>query len=193
MTYFNNKYQPYLFPLLWLLLTAGLQVLGKPLLRYQNDVISTLEFWRLFTGHWVHLNWTHWLLNNLGFILLAALTKVNWRLSFWIKLILIHSLFISLMLLLLNPQLHWYVGFSGLLYGLYIVAAWLSYNKDKFISIMIMALVFIKIGLEQLFGSEVSTQALLGAPVVVDAHAYGLLCGIFSAVFLTLQIKTMKR
>lgn len=189
MIYFNKKTQPYVFPVLWLLFTALLQVIGKPIFRYESDVVSSFEVWRLLTAHWVHLNWTHWLLNNFGFILLVAITRVNWNSVFWIKLIIAHSLFISSALLFLNPQLHWYVGFSGVLYGLYIVAAMMMFKKEKIMSLMIMAIVMIKIGSEQIFGSEVSSQALLGAPVVVDAHAYGVACGLCMSILLLNKVR----
>lgn len=190
MTYFNSKFKLFLFPIIWIIFTAALQWLGKPILRYEHDVLSSLELWRLLTGHWVHLNWTHWLLNNLALILLVAITKVHWRLSFWIKVVLIHSLLISIAFLLLNSELNWYVGFSGVLYGLFMLAALLSFKNDKFMSALLMLIVFFKVAAEQFIGSEISTEMLLGAPVIVDAHAYGLLVGIVLGVLLmTKQIK----
>lgn len=196
MTYFNKpsnkQFEPYVFACLWLLFTALLQVLGKSTFRYESDIFSTFEIWRLLTAHWVHLNWTHWLLNNLGFILLVAITRVNWRLLFWLKLIILHSVFISLALLLLNPHLNWYVGFSGVLYGLYICAALLNFKKDKLTSSIIMAIVLVKVGSEQFIGSEISTQTLLGAPVIVDAHAYGVICGLCITILLLTKLIKIK-
>ncbi len=190
MTYFNNQYKAYYFPLFWIALTAVLQLLGKQYFRYENDLFSNLELWRLLTAHAVHLNWTHWLMNNLGFLLLVAITRVNWRFTFWIKVIVIHSLVISVALLVFNESLKWYVGFSGVLYGLFILAGLLTLKKDKLISLLILGIIITKILAEQFLGSEISTQALLGAPVIVDAHAYGVLCGlVLGALLMTKLIK----
>jgi len=188
MTYSSSQLKPYLFPLIWIVFTAILQLIGKQYFRYESDVLSSLELWRLLSAHAVHLNWTHWLLNNLGLILLVAILRVRWTLSFWLKVILIQSLGISVALLLLNTHLNWYVGFSGVLYGLYILAALLSYKKDKLMSLIVLAIVITKIMAEQLVGSEISTQALLGAPVVIDAHAYGIVLGLVMGVLLITKL-----
>ncbi len=177
-----------MFPLIWIVFTAGLQWIGKPIFRFEHDVLSNFEFWRLLTGHWVHLNWTHWLLNNLGLLVLVAITRVHWRISFWVKVIIIHSLIISIAFLILNSELNWYVGFSGVLYGLFMLAALLNLKKDKFMSLLLMGIVFTKIAAEQFIGSEISTEALLGAPVIVDAHAYGMLCGLALGVLLITKL-----
>lgn len=192
MTYFNNRLQPYYFVIAWIGFTAILQWLGKGYFRYDSDITSSLELWRLLTGHWVHLNWTHWLLNSLGFVLLVALLRVRWRLSYWIKVIIIHSLLISIAMLLLNPQLNWYVGFSGALYGLFMLAAIINIKKDKLMSVLIIAIISLKIGTEQFYGSTVSTEKLLGAPVIIDAHAYGFLVGTLLGVFTLLGLIRIK-
>ena len=192
MTYSNsfNKLKPYSFVLLWVLFTALLQWLGKGYFRFESNLFSTGEIWRILSGHWVHLNWTHWLLNNLGLLMLVALLRLRWRISFWLKVIAIHSVLISLALLVFNPQLQWYVGFSGVLYGLYMLAALMMVKKDTLMSIIIIAIIFVKIAAEQWFGSEVSTELLLGSPVIVDAHAYGFLIGtILGVLVLTTLIK----
>jgi len=192
MTYFNNRLHPYYFVIAWIGFTAILQWLGKGYFRYDSDITSSLEFWRLLTGHWVHLNWTHWLLNSLGFVLLVALLRIRWRISYWIKVIIIHSLLISIAMLFLNPQLNWYVGFSGALYGLFMLAAIINIKKDKLMSVLIIAIISLKIGAEQFYGSTVSTEKLLGAPVIIDAHAYGFLVGTLLGVFTLLGLIRIK-
>ena len=188
MIYSSSQLKPYHFALIWIVFTAILQLIGKQYFRYESDVLSSLELWRLLSAHAVHLNWTHWLLNNLGLILLVAILRVRWTVRFWLKVVVIQSLGISAAFLLFNEHLNWYVGFSGVLYGLYILAGLLSYKKDKLMSLIVLAIVITKIMAEQLVGSEVSTQALLGAPVVIDAHAYGVVLGLVMGVLLITKL-----
>ncbi len=190
MTYFNNNLKAYLFPFYWIILTAVLQLLGISYFRYEQDLFSSLELWRLITAHAVHLNWTHWLLNNMGLLLLVAITRIQWRTGFWLKVIIIHSIVISLALLLFNYNLKWYVGFSGVLYGLFILAALLTFKKDKLISLLLLVIIMAKILAEQFMGTDMTSQALLGAPIIIEAHAYGVLCGlVLGILLLTKHIK----
>lgn len=184
-----HRYQTYYFPFIWVLFLALMQLVGSELLRYQGDLLSNAELWRLLTAHMVHLNWMHWLLNSLGMLLLVAITHVYWSVSKWLLLIVVHSLFISLAFLWLNPELNWYVGFSGVLYGLYAVAAISILKKDKIIALLLLLFVSIKIIIEQGFGDEFTSRALLDSPVVVDAHAYGFVCGLICALIGGLMVK----
>ncbi|MBL7002734.1 MAG: rhombosortase [Gammaproteobacteria bacterium] len=193
MTYFNkikNQYRHYWFPVVLIVFFALLQWVGKDSLRYQNDLLSSHQWWRVLSAHWVHLNWLHWLLNSAGFLLLVALLELKWSARYWLLIISLQSLSISLGFLLFNPNLIWYVGFSGVLYGLYIFAAITRFKKDRFIASAILLLVLVKVVIEQWFGDSASSAALLGAPVVVDAHAYGVLCGGLMGTFI--QFKKMK-
>ncbi len=171
---------------------AVLQLLGKEYFRYEADVLSNGEFWRVLSAHWVHLNWTHWLLNSLGLLLLVAILRVRWHSVFWLSIILIHSVFISAAFLLFNAQLNWYVGFSGVLYGLFFLAGILSFKQDKMMASLILVFVMTKILAEQFWGASVSSETLLNAPVVVDAHAYGLICGLALSILWFLKILKVK-
>lgn len=164
---------------------AVLQIIGKEYFRYEASFINHSEYWRVLSAHFVHLNWLHWALNSAGLLLLVAITQVQWRVQKWILILLVHGLVISLAFLLFNPELKWYVGLSGLLYGLYANAALELWKKDKLIAGLLLLFVIAKIVSEQWFGNVLEVTNILNAPVVVDAHAYGLVCGL---IFALLQI-----
>ncbi|MCK4710938.1 MAG: hypothetical protein KAU21_20150, partial [Gammaproteobacteria bacterium] len=61
-----------------ILFMSVIQFIGPELFRFEARLITGLELWRVFTGHWVHANWVHYLLNMAGFMLCLGLTGVNW-------------------------------------------------------------------------------------------------------------------
>ena len=162
-----------------ILMMLGLQLVGTELLRYQTDLFQTMEIWRLLTGHWVHANWPHFLLNMSGFLLCVALTEVKWSFWQWGWRVLVLTTGISVGFLLLNPEIHWYVGFSGVLFGLYVLAAVATFNHHVLISRLILVFIGIKIILEQWSSVKISSADLIGVPVLEDAHFYGVILAIF--------------
>ena len=78
----------------------------------------------------------------------------------------------------LNPELDWYVGYSGVLYGIFMLAAFDLYPRDKIIAVLLAAAIVIKITIEQSGELNLTTSDIIGTPVVVDAHLYGVLLAI---------------
>ena len=169
-----QQLRPWL-PLLSLIpLMALLQWIGPQLLRYDPDLIDNGQLWRLFSGHWVHANWAHFGLNMLGFVLCQALTAINWKLWQWSWRILLLSIGISTLFISLQPEISWYVGFSGVLFGLYLLAAVATMGRQRWMSTVILAAILLKIILEQWSFVTITSADLIGVPVIVDAHLFGV-------------------
>ena len=162
----------------WAALMLLLQWVGPEALRYDPQAIRDGELWRLLSGHLVHANGRHLLLNLAGLFLCQALTGVNWSLWQWSGRILLLALMISLGLWWLHPGLHWYVGFSGVLFGLYLMAAVESLPRQALISSLLVLLLLAKILMEQFSSVKISSSGWIGVPVLVDAHLYGFLSGL---------------
>lgn len=170
-----SKWQPVL---LLIVIMFVLQWLGPELFRLQMDQLKNNQWWRLLTGHWVHANWIHFSLNMTGFLLCQALTGVNWSFWQWLWRIVVLSMGISAGFYLLHPEINWYVGFSGVLFGLYVMASFSSLAQQVFMSSALLLLVGVKIILEQVSSVNISTSELIGVPVLVDAHLYGVLLAL---------------
>ncbi len=173
-----NALRPYGPLAVWAALMILLQWVGPEALRYDPQVIRDGELWRLLTGHLVHANGRHLLLNLAGLFLCQALTGVNWSLLQWSGRILLLALMISLGLWWLHPGLRWYVGFSGVLFGLYLMAAVESLPRQMLISSLLVLLLLAKILMEQFSSVKISSSGWIGVPVLVDAHLYGFLSGL---------------
>jgi len=164
------------------LLVISLQLLGSESFRFVSDWPQSGQIWRLLTAHWVHVGWGHLWLNTLGLAICVSLTNPRWSLKRWFSQSLCLALGISLLLTLRNPQLYWYVGFSGVLFGLYFLAALDLYARDRLVAVLMGSAIVGKVLIEQLTSWDFDSSALIGAPVIVDAHLYGLVISIAIAL-----------
>lgn len=185
---------PYLWLLTIILLGATLpsgwlDVLGlKPLVEEEGR-----ELWRVFTAHFVHINFAHALLNTIGLWLCYFWAKELF--DRWVLLyIAILSFVIGVLILLYSPEELPYAGFSAVLYGLFVIGLLprIVLLKDRF-SLLAFALIFGWL-LWQFFASAWQLEeALIGGEVAVMAHLYAViiaLCIASMKIYLTARQKT---
>jgi rhomboid family GlyGly-CTERM serine protease len=178
----NRRLQAYLPVAVLALMMIALQFIGPQALRYDPQAVRQGELWRLISGHFVHANLRHLLLNLSGLWLCQALTGINWSLWQWLWRSLALALSISLAFWLLQPQLRGYVGFSGVLFGLYLLAAVRSLPRQPLVSSLLLLSVLAKILMEQFSSVKISSSEWIGVPVLVDAHLYGFLAALLLAI-----------
>ena len=168
---------PLLLSLLGILMGALPQA-WQEALQYQRDAIIAGEWWRLVSGHLVHLNLPHQLMNLLGLWLIWGLffTREGLR---PLCLYLLPALLIgtSLCLLLFDPGLAWYRGLSGALHGLLALALLRQWRIQPVTGGLLLTLFAAKIIWEQASGPLPGSEAWVAGRVIVDAHLYGAICG----------------
>jgi len=167
---------------IFLSIAVVLQLIGPEYFRYQHDWLQSGQVWRVITAHWVHVGWAHLFLNTTGLAICVTLTTPNWSLKRWFAQSLAMGAAISILCTLQNPEIFWYAGFSGVLFGLYFLAAHDLYRRDRLIAVLVASAIVVKIVLEQYTSIDLDSSALIGARVVVDAHLYGLLSAIAIAL-----------
>src|SRR5262245_48213898 len=86
-------------------------------LRYERDGVARGEYWRLLTGHLVHGSPLHLLLNSAGLALIAVLFPRDYSLAQWLFILFVSIAAMDVGFVWFEPQLAWYVGFSGVLHG----------------------------------------------------------------------------
>ena len=89
--------------------------------RYQRDAIENGQYWRLVSGHLVHLGLGHLWPNLAALVIVAALFDGELRNADWWRVSLASAAAIDVGLYAFEPDVAWYVGLSGVLHG--IVAA----------------------------------------------------------------------
>ncbi len=161
---------------------------------FKRDEINHGEWWRIVTGNFVHTNYPHLALNLTGFWIMGFLFMD----SFKTKKILISTLFLSiftgLFLYWFSPNLAWYAGFSGVLYGLFLVGAVTAiYQKDYLFGFGVAILIISKVLWGYFMGGSESSAELIGVPVATDAHLFGIIGAAFVSTALGVQFYFQER
>jgi len=174
--------------LLWLLLIllcAIFQSSGFVTeLRYDRQLIASGQWYRMISANFVHLNNSHLLMNALGVVLVMAFFSGHLKKMQWIGLIVISSLFVTIGLTLFNPEIHRYVGLSGVLHGLFIAGAMIEIKRFPLSGWLLLVVLVGKLAWEQLVGAMPGSESMINGRVVVDSHLYGAIAGaVFSGLY----------
>lgn len=149
--------------------------------RYDRVLVLQGEIWRLVTGAWVHLSWTHLAINLLGLTLVLILFKKFYRPT-QVVLLLIGISTTSHLLLLTYPPLIWGVGLSGALHGLFIYYTLVNIYP---ISRSFAAILLCGLGLKLLIEAGLKHSAYLwltDSIVALPLHWAGTAAGLATAV-----------
>ena len=165
-----------------LAIMAALQLFDIRDLRYQSNWWADGEYWRGFSAHWIHANWQHLLLNATGLVLCMGIAAPRWQIWRWFAYNFYLALGISALFTLRNPELNWYVGYSGILFGIYFLAAVDLFRRDKTVALLLGTAIVVKVVLEQSTDIRITSDELIGMPVIIDAHLYGLFLGLTIAL-----------
>ena len=164
----------------------------SPLFVYNRDLISQGEVWRIFTGHFLHTNGYHLLLNLSAIFLLWALHGQFYQYLSYASLFIISALTTSLGLYVFSPDLHQYVGLSGVLHGVFVFGAIMDiHNKDKTGYLLFIG-VWLKVAHEQYSGASQDIAELIGANVAIDAHLWGAIGGLLFSLSYLIYLRIKK-
>lgn len=155
----------------------------QPFLIYDRDLIFAGEFWRMFTGHWVHLSTRHLILDVCSLAILGSLLETRNQPAFR-NFILIAPWLISVASLIFAPDMQRYYGLSALATAAWTFLAAEIYFEQK--SPWIPLAMFAAAAAKILF--ELHTSASLFIPfhtpeirIATTSHLTGALLGPFFA------------
>jgi len=160
---------------------------GRELLRYERSGTASGEWWRLITGHLVHLGWEHFILNVMGLALMWALFFPDYRPGRWALICVVSLIAIDLGFWFLNPHLVWYVGLSGVLHGVMAAGTLAHLRRGERDAWVLVPFLVGKLAWEQFSGALPYSSGSAGGAVVVDAHLYGAVGALVAAAFLRPQ------
>ena len=144
-----------------------------------HDAISQGEYWRLISSQFVHLGSNHTLLNLVGYLIVAASFREDISPREEALSLLICCLGVGLGIYWFNPEIGWYVGLSGAIYGIlthFLIVGW---QRSPFLSLFFGVFLAGKFIYEQFIsGPDTFTAGLIGAQVAIDSHLYGAITGL---------------
>ena len=154
---------------------------------FYRDLINTGQWWRLVSGNFTHSNYPHLLMNLAGLWILGFLFIDSLSLKTFLLSITFLSLAVGLGLYLFDLDLQKYYGFSGILYGLFLVGASTAIMKKDYLTGTAVAMIIIAKVIWDLFnGGSASSAEIIGIPVAIHAHLYGILGAIVISSILIL-------
>lgn len=149
-------------------------------LTFERLAIAEGEYWRLLSGQFVHFSWGHLWLNIAGIwvmYLLYAEHAPSWRYPLVVCVLALAS---NLGMYFFAPEIEAYVGFSGVLYGLFAWGAVIDIHKGVKLGWLLFIGVMIKVSWEYFIG-PVQLGAVTVSNLAVSAHFFGALGGVILA------------
>ena len=140
------------------------------------------EYWRFFTAHLTHYSWVHCLSNIIGLLLLIGIFSNTQQKIHWLLAAIIICIAISSGLILFSIKLDWYLGFSGVLTGLFSYASIKTLNENARISTIILIALSTYITIQFFEGELTSSVLIADLNVSSYAHAFGFIAGILYGI-----------
>jgi rhomboid family GlyGly-CTERM serine protease len=164
-----------------LLVIQGGGATAQLALRYDRDALAAGQWWRLLTGHLIHLGFEHAVLDVAGLALMWALFARDYTARGWLLIIGLSMLGVDAGLWLLSSTTQWYVGSSGVLHGVLAAGTCAHLRRWEADGWLLALLLVGKLIYEQTLGARPLTS---GGDVIVDAHLYGAVAGAVAALLL---------
>ena len=181
---FRYRYHP--SHVLWLsifIISLLLQINWVENWRFNRDLVEQGHVWLLFSGHIVHLNWSHWALNMGGLAIVAFFFSSHASVRQWLAVLFVSACVINIGLWWWMPEIRSYVGLSGVLHGLFLYGA---LREIRFYPVSGYVLTVVLIGKliwEALNGALPGSEEMTGGRVLTEAHLYGAIGGVLVWVF----------
>lgn len=151
-----------------------------PLFVWDRIEIQNGQWWRIFTGNLTHTNMNHLGMNIAGLLLITWLhasyyEKYAVGLMIWIMMGAIG------LALFLTP-FDWYVGFSGVLHGLFVWGVVKDIQQKVPLGWLMLFAILAKLTLDVINKGDSMTAALIEANVAYQAHWIGAFVGFLFAM-----------
>lgn len=156
-------------------------------LEYNKVAISQGHWWKALTGHLVHNNGYHSLMNLAAMGVLAIVFKSQDKRSTWrefefIAVCVTAMVIISAGLFFCVSSIEFYVGFSGVLHCLFLYYFIKHFHDDRILFGIAIAAIIAKVIWEQTpWYDSSSTAMLIETRVATQAHLFGCISAIILA------------
>lgn len=148
---------------------------------FERMAIEHGHYGLLWSAHFVHLNTMHLVLNLCAWVLIALLFEREFTPLGLIIAVALMPWLIGLAIWLYQPSVERYVGFSGVLHGIFAlgVGQLLANTQEKKLACLLLIGLIAKLSYEHFAQHSVLTEQMIGGRVLVAAHFYGACAGLF--------------
>lgn len=159
-------------------------------LEFDRQRILSGEIWRIWTGHLVHTNNSHFAQNIVASIIIYFTFFTAIKLSELLLYSFVFAALISVTLLCIYPSLGWYNGLSGLLHALAVYFSMrLARNKDNIFWVG-LGIVWVKVLIESIRAYS-GYESLIGdMKVITEAHLIGAFFGTATAIICMVHLRS---
>ena len=164
----------------------------RELVRYDRHALESGEYWRLISGHLVHLGFGHLWPNLAALAIIGLLFEDVFGNADWLRIGFAAAAAIDLGLYVLDPSVLWYVGLSGVLHGYVAAGALALLLRLQMLGAVLAIGLGGKLLFEQLVGPVPFTAESVGGPVVVAAHLYGSIGALLAETALQLARRSSR-
>jgi rhomboid family GlyGly-CTERM serine protease len=179
---FKFRYQYHSSHILWLIVfltSCFLQAFDLvDSWRFNRSLVERGDVWLLFSGHIVHLNWSHWLLNMAGLSIVAFFFSGHASVKQWLLVILVSACVISAGIWWWLTDIRFYVGLSGVLHGLFLYGALREIRFYPASGYVLVTVLIGKLLWEFFNGPLPGSEDMAGGRVLTEAHLLGAIGGI---------------
>ena len=175
------RYEYHSSHVLWLILfvvSLILQINWVDNWRFNRALVEQGDVWLLFSGHIVHLNWSHWALNMAGLAIVAFFFSSHASFKQWLTVIIVSACMINIGLWWWMPEIRTYVGLSGVLHGLFLYGALREIRFYPTSGYVLTSVLIAKLTLEFFNGALPGSEDMTGGRVLTEAHLLGAIGGI---------------
>lgn len=179
------RFHGFALSIVTVILSLSLLPVSDTYLALSRAAIAQGEWWRVVTSQLAHLGPAHALMNAAGFFIISFSFRPDFSPVHEATVLFTSMIAVAAGILLLNPEIHWYMGLSGAIYGLLIHHLVAGAREQRRLAWLFIAGVTGKLAYEQWFAPpDRLTEAIIGGMVAVDAHLYGAcwgaICGLIS-------------
>ncbi len=146
--------------------------------RFDRGLVEQGDVWLLLTGHIVHLNWSHWLLNMAGLAIVAFFFSSHASFKQWFSVVIVSSIVIAAGIWWWITDINSYVGLSGVLHGLFLYGALREIRFYPVSGYVLFIVLIGKLAWEFFNGALPGSEDMTGGRVLTEAHLLGAIGGM---------------
>ncbi len=157
---------------------------------FDRQLITQGQWWRIFSGSWVHFTLWHLLMNVAVLMVIGAVLGESVPMRWWVSVIMLASWGVGAGLWWMEPSCSLYAGFSGVVQAVLVFALISSLRHAPVGTRLVLGCVVLRIVYEHTaFYNPDYLRNWIHVAVQPAAHAFGAFTGAVVGLIYELQVR----